>query len=242
MKRRLALLLGLLLASLATVAWGESGEHDAEATHGAHDEGSAADEHGHHVPTWDEINWTQGFLGEKEGVEPNWMWRRPGTPVPMFAMFLNTAILFYLLGRFAGPALAKALKKRKQDLTEGIQQAARMKDEAHERLDEYEAKLAKIDDEIRAVKQQIREAGEGERDRVLRDASARRARMEREARLLIELELKAARELLFEEAARSAVAAAREAIQSQITGADEQRIQDEYLASLEKSKTLGGRA
>lgn len=238
MKRTVSLLLALLLASVSAVAWAEGGEHEA---HAAEREDSAH-EHEHHVPTWDEINWSHGFLGEKEGVEPSWKWRRPGTPVPMFAMFLNTAILFYLLGRFAGPALGKSLRKRKQELTEGMQQAARMKDEAHERLDEYEAKLAKIDDEIRAVKQQIREAGEGERDRVLRDASGRRARMEREARLLIDLELKAARELLFEEAAKSAVAAAREAIQNQITGSDEQRIQEEYLTSLENSKSLGGRA
>jgi F-type H+-transporting ATPase subunit b len=235
-KRQIALLLALLVASVASASWasGEAREHG-EAEADAH-------EHGHHVPTWDEINWDKGFLGEKEGVEPSWMWRAPGTPVPMFAMFLNTAILFYLLGRFAGPALGKSLRKRKQDLTEGMQQAARMKEEAHERLDEYEAKLARVDDEIRAVKQQIRTAGEGERDRVLRDASARRARMEREARLLIDLELKAARELLLEEAARAAVKAAREAIVSQLGGADEQRIEEEYLEAIKGSKALGGRA
>jgi F-type H+-transporting ATPase subunit b len=233
-KRVVGLLLALLLAFVAATAWAAGDDH-------GHDRGAEGD-HGHHVPTWDEINWDKGFLGEKEGVEPNWMWRRPGTPVPMFAMFLNTAILFYLLGRFAGPAIGKSLKKRKQDLTEGMEQARRMKEEAHERLDEYEAKLAKIDQEIRAVKDQIREAGEGERDRVLRDASARRSRMAREARLLIDLELKAARELLYEEAARAAVKAAREAILAQVNSADEQRIQDEYLAGLKDAKALGGRA
>ena len=238
MKRLVICAVALWVTALVSAAWAVNPADAADDHDVTHGEG----EHGHHVPSWDEINWTDGFLGEKAGVEPSWMWRRPGTPVPLLAMFLNTAILFYLLGRFAGPVISNGLKKRKAELTEGMQQAARMKEEAHERLDEYEAKLAKVDDEINAVKQQIREAGEGERDRVLRDASARRARMEREAHQLIELELKAARELLFEEAARSAVRAAREAIVSHLSGADEQRMQDEYLSSVKQTKSLRGGA
>jgi F-type H+-transporting ATPase subunit b len=220
----------LVLVTYGAPAWAAGGDDHGE-EHGGH----------HHVPTLEDFNWFNGFFGEKEGVEPNWMWRAPGTPVPFGAMLLNTAVLFFLLGRFGGPALRKALKKRKADLTQGMAQAERMQAEARERLDEYEAKLAKIDDEIEAVKQQIRTAGEGERDRVLRDASAKRSRMERDARLLIELELKAAREALFEEAARAAVRAARDTIMRQLNSSDEQRIQQEYLDSVKQAKSFRGR-
>src|SRR5690606_17076558 len=57
---------------------------------------------GHHVPRFEDVNWFHGLLGEREGVEPNLLWRAPGTPAPVGAMVLNTVILVWLLVRFGG--------------------------------------------------------------------------------------------------------------------------------------------
>ncbi|MEO6602520.1 MAG: hypothetical protein ABIQ16_21740 [Polyangiaceae bacterium] len=46
----------------------------------AHEE--LAEDHEHHVPTIDEYNFWYGFLGERDDVEPNILWRPKGTPVP----------------------------------------------------------------------------------------------------------------------------------------------------------------
>jgi F0F1-type ATP synthase membrane subunit b/b' len=83
----------------------------------------------------------------------------------------------------------------------------------------------------------MQEGGELERARILSEAKERRARMERDAQLLIEQERKAARELLMIEASQSAIKAATEAIQRGLTGADQQRLADEYLTGI---KTSGG--
>jgi len=202
----------------------------------------AGDAHGAHGLS--PINWMNGFIGESESAHPSSPWeptlfRPKGTPPPMAAMFINTAILFYLIGRYGAPKLTQALKKRKLTIMQGMDEAAGMKDEAAKRLAEYEAKLERIDDEIERVKREMREAGELERVRILAEAKEKHARMEREAALLIEQELKAARELLLRETVRGAVASAEEMLARQVTSADQQRLAEDYVKNL--GTALGGR-
>jgi F-type H+-transporting ATPase subunit b len=195
-----------------------------------HGEGEHGDAHGGHGPG--EINWAYGFFGEKEGVEPSLLWRPKGMPPPFGAMLLNTAILFYILGRFAGPKIGVALSRRKSLIMQGMDEAAKMKEDAAKSLAQYEEKLARIDEDIERVKKDMREAGEAERVRMLNDAKDRRARMERDARLLIELELKAAHEQLLRETVASAVRSAEDRLSKQVTVADQQRIAEHYLKSI----------
>jgi F0F1-type ATP synthase membrane subunit b/b' len=203
-----------------------------------HGTGDHGDAHGGHGPG--EINWIHGFLGEKDGVEPSLLWRPKGTPPPFGAMLLNTAILFYILGRFGGPKISQALGRRKAAIMHGMDEAAKMKDEAASSLAGYEQKLARIDEDIERIKKDMLEAGEAERVRVLAEAKERRARMERDAKLLIELELKAAHEELMRETVASAVRSAEDRLSKQVTVADQQRIAEHYLKSIGSS--FGGKA
>ncbi|HEY6558063.1 MAG TPA: ATP synthase F0 subunit B [Polyangiaceae bacterium] len=203
-----------------------------------HGTGDHGDAHGGHGPG--EINWIHGFLGEKDGVEPSLLWRPKGTPPPFGAMLLNTAILFYILGRFGGPKISQALGRRKATIMHGMDEAAKMKDEAASSLAQYEQKLARIDEDIERIKKGMREAGEAERMRVLAEAKERRARMERDAKLLIELELKAAHDELLRETVASAVRSAEDRLSKQVTVADQQRIAEHYLKSIGSS--FGGKA
>jgi F-type H+-transporting ATPase subunit b len=211
--------------------------------------GSAAGEHGPgahgggHGPG--EINWMNGFIGESEDAHPSSPWeptlfRPKGTPPPLMAMLINTAILFYILGRVGAPKITTALKRRKTTIMQGMDEAARMKEQAAARLVDYETKLERIDDDIERVKREMREAGEAERARMLADAKEKRARMERDAKLLIEQELKAARETLLRETVRGAVISATDVLSKQVTSADQQRLADEYVKSL--AKALGARS
>lgn len=228
MRRVHALALALAVVALSGVALGAGG---AEGEHG-----------GHAAPG--EINWMHGFLGEKAGVEPSVLWRKPGTQPPLGALLLNTAILFYLLGRFGRKPVVDALKKRKATIMQGMDDAARMKGEAEDRLAEYEDKLAHIDDDIERVKREMQAAGEAERIRVLAEAKDKRARMERDARVLIEQELKVARDDLMRETIASAMQGAREVLEKQVSGADQERLAQEYVAGLDRAlvNARGGRA
>ncbi len=190
------------------------------------------------------INWFTGMIGEKDGVPPSIWWRPKGMEPPLAAEMFDAGLVIFGVVYFARRPLADALRKRRSAIMHGIQDAARMKDDAAARLAEFEEKLQHVDDDIERVKREMREAGEAERERILADAKERRVRMERDARSLIEQELKAAREILIAETVKSAVRSAEEMLAKQITPADQQRLADEFLASLEKVElnAPGGKA
>lgn len=172
------------------------------------------------------------MLFESDDAEPSLLTRKPGMPVPFLAMAINSALLFLILIGVGGPKLREALKTRKAGITSGMVQAAAMRDEAEARLKDYENKLARIDEQIVAAKQQIQDLAKVERDQVLKEARAKRDRMVLDAHQLIEQELKAAREILMEETVKAAIKTAQELISRARSTTDEQRMQSEYLASL----------
>lgn len=252
--RRSSLLLPALLALVALlfsgVAWAEKGAppaHGTQAAHGqtaGHDEpaGGHGEKHGaDHGPG--PINWFYGMVAETDTQEPNLLFRPKGMQPPLAAMLLNTALLFYVIYRAARRPLTDALKKRKASIMQGMDDAAKMKDDASDRLAEYEEKLEHIDEEVERIKREMREAGETERARILAEAKERSQRMERDARILIEQELKAAREALIRQTVDGAVKSAAERLAKEISDADHSRMADEYLAALDKAViTKGGQA
>ena len=191
----------------------------------------------HKVTKLEDYNLYYGFLGERDDVEPSILWRPKGTPVPFGAMLLNSAILYYLLVRFAKKPIAEALKSRKSTILRGMEEAGKMKSDAEAQLAQYEQKLATLDQEIERVRADMRSAGESERKRILAEAKEKRGRMERDAQTLISQELKAAREGLTSEMARTALRSAETALRAKITAADQTRLADEYLGSIKNAAT-----
>jgi F-type H+-transporting ATPase subunit b len=215
----------------------EHGEHAHVAAHGSAPEEEGAEDHEHHVPKFEDYNFFYGFLGERDDVEPNILWRPTGSPVPFGAMLLNSAVLYWLLIRFAKKPLAAALKARKTTILRGMEEAGQMKKDAEARLADYEQKLATVDQEIERVRQDMRSAGQSERQRILADAKEKRARMERDAQTLIGQELKSAREGLVSEMSRAALGSAEATLRSRVTAADQARLAEEYLAGIKTAAT-----
>lgn len=226
------LILGLSLG-IAAPAFAEGEHAEAAAEHAA----AGQDEHeGHeHAPTFDDVNWAYGFLGEKEGVEPSLLWRPKGMPVPFGALALNAAILYWLLIKFGKKPIADALKARKLGIMKGMEEAAKMKAEAEASLAKYQGKLDDIEQDIARIKREMKEAGEAESARILSEAKERQARMERDARTLVEQELKAAREALMRDTVRAAVKSAEATLLVKVVDSDQQRLGDEFLASIKAS-------
>ncbi len=226
-----ALLAALLAAFCPRPAGAEPPEHGAPA---AEHQARPAAPHGgeHHVPTWQDINWYTGMIAVSKDAEPNLLWRKPGTPAPLLALVLNTAVVYWVLYRFGKKPVREALARRKVTLLRGIEEASAMRDQAHLRLAEYQTKLARIDQDLERLRQEAREAGEAERARVLAEARAKAERLEREARLTLELERKQAQDELMAEAVRDAVAHARQLMTAQILPTDQLRLLNDYLAGL----------
>ncbi len=238
-----------MVLSAPADAWAAEDAHDsahADSEHAVHGNDHGADDHGggeHGADHAMEVNWIYGVLGESDEVdEPSLLWRKPGMPVPLGAQILNSLILFYVLYRFGKKAVVDGLTSRREGIMRGIESASKMKSEAKGQLAEYEAKLAKIDSEIERVRREMREAAEAERVSILEEAKKRRERMEREAKLLIDQELKAAREELVHETVAKAMESAEQLVSQKVSGDDHRRLSDEYLASLQNSITRTGMA
>ncbi len=224
----------------------EAGHHAAAAESGEHlpghemaenevaEEAAGHGAHGHgHVPHFSDINWWTGLIGEKEGVEPSLLWRPPGTPIPLGALLINTAILFFLIGRFGGPGIRQGLVDRKKRIAGDIEKAAEMRKEAEGQLAHYEEKLEQMEAEMARIKKEMQEQAEADRARILEEAKERRSAIEREARTLIEQELNQARHEATLKAVSGAVAAAREEVKKNLGQQDHERLAQDFLGSLE---------
>jgi len=194
-----------------------AGSEHAGSEHGAH--------HGEHAaPTFADINWFQGFLGESEDAEPGLLWRAPGTPVPLGALLLNTAILFYFLGRFGGPAISSGLLARKQRIAGDIEAARRMQDEAKKQLDYYEQKLAHMAAETERILAEVRVQAKAEHERIVAEAKAKHLALEEEARQIVEHERAHARQAAIQTMVARAIDGARDEITKHFRPDDQERL------------------
>jgi len=178
------------------------------------------------------------MIGAKEGVEPSLLWRTPEMPTPFAAQLLNTALLFGFLYKVGRAAVAKGLTERRQRIMRGIDEASAMKAEAERQLKFYRDKIENLDAEIERVRREMRGGAELERQRILEDAAARRVRLEQEAQLLLEQELKAVREVLTRETATAALRSARELLAAHTTTDDHRRLCEQYLDGLHPERPL----
>jgi F-type H+-transporting ATPase subunit b len=162
-------------------------------------------------------------------------------PAPFLANIINAAILFGIVIVAGKKPVIEGLKKRKERIVQGMEEAGKMKAEAEKQLGEYEERLKHLDSEIARIKKDMRESAEAERHRILAEAKDRRERMERDAKLLVDQEMKAAREALMHETVAAAMKSAEEIIAKELVGADHDRLAGDYLATLQKAP-LGNEA
>jgi F-type H+-transporting ATPase subunit b len=173
---------------------------------------------------------------ESEGpADVNWVDFTVETP-PYLAMLINFGILvagYYALGK---KPIAAALRNRRNSIAKEIEDAQRMRKEAEKRAKTYQAKLDKLEDELKSAREALVRAGEAEKERIVTEAEAKAERMRKDAQFLVEQELKQVRVDLQREAVEAAIAAAEELLRKRVTQADQERLAEDYLADLAKSK------
>jgi F-type H+-transporting ATPase subunit b len=169
-----------------------------------------------------------------EDEEPgpiNWVEFGKETP-PFIAMVVNIGILaagYYLIGK---KPIAAALHNRRKAIAKEIEEAARMRREAEERAKTYQARLDRLDEEMRSAHEALVRAGEAERDRIIAEAEASAGRLRKDAQFLIEQEVKQIQQDLWRETLDSAVTAAEELLKRRVTPADQERLAEDYLGDL----------
>ena len=177
---------------------------------------------------------------EKENETPadvNWVDFTVETP-PYLAMVVNFGILvagYYLIGK---KPIASALKSRRDHIAKDIEEAQRMRREAEKRAKHYQAKLDKLEDELKAARETLVRTGEAEKERIVTEANAKADRMRKDAEFLVEQELKQIRVDLQRETVEAAIATAEELLKKRVTQADQERLAEDYLADLARGGSI----
>ncbi len=203
---RLLAIVGAL--SLPALAFAQEGEHAAAGeAHEAAGEGHGG-EHGeaHEAPAMD--------------------WTRLGWQI------LNFGALLFLLVKFGGPPVAKALEARHQQIKSDLASAAETRAAAQARFEQQEKRLASLEHEIAAIAASIKQEAEAEKARLIALSEERARRIREESEFIIEQQIKQAEEDLRREVAAAAVALAEKIVRSQMGPGDQQRMIDSFVGDI----------
>lgn len=149
---------------------------------------------------------------------------------------LNFAILVSVISYFFGKGIRGFFVGRSAGIEKSIAEARQAKEAAEAALAEVNAKLATKDAEVREMIEASRNAGERDREMLIKDGERMSAKLIEQARSGIEFELKQAKESLKAEAAAIAIELAEQKIGHRLSPQEQQRLFEEALTRLEAGK------
>ena len=153
--------------------------------------------------------------------------------VHLAATFVNFAIFLAILWKFALPAIQRGLNTRRELLMANLTEAKRLREEAEERLAQYDAKIKGLEQERQELLDEYSRQGEREKERIIEDAHRQVAKMRADAERLIEQELKRAVANLERRAVDEAVEIAKRMVAERLEQpAAQSKLVDRYVTQL----------
>jgi F-type H+-transporting ATPase subunit b len=231
-----------LLAFAPAIALAQPEPHGDEHAAPAAEGGEHAEGHGHHEPAppinWYHLHYGKDAFGGPMGdgklgttaLGPNDK-EEPMSP-PYLLAVLNFAILVLLLTKFGRPAARKMAETRSDQIKTALDEAARLRDAAQAKLDEYGQKLAAADAEIKQMIEGMRADAEEDRKHVIAAAEHQAAALKKEAEERIAAEIDRARHALARDVASAAATAAENLIKQKITNADQTTLVDTFISDV----------
>jgi len=220
----------------------EGGEHPAEvAAEDAHGEHGAAEGHGHHEDptrsynffdfTWWQHDAAGGPLGDgKIGDEPLPAGEKEPTRGPPFALLVfNFAIVLWILWKWGAPAARKMAESRSDLIKDALDEAARLRQQAKAKLEEYNVLLKAAETEISQMVDGMRRDAEAEKQRIIAAAETQAAALKRDAEQRIAAEIDRARTALQREVAAVSAEVAEKLLREKATPADQAKMVDAFI-------------
>jgi len=147
-------------------------------------------------------------------------------------------IAFVLLAIFLVKVLKKPmlafLIKRKEEIKNSLDQAKKKEIEAQRLLGEWEKKLELMSREITELHQSIQLEGGAERQRIIDRAQEEGARIQKQAQVIAEQEVKKARASLKKEMVDLSVELADNLLKKAIQPQDQERLVKEYIGKMKE--------
>jgi F-type H+-transporting ATPase subunit b len=153
----------------------------------------------------------------------------PGWEVWKFAnLLLFIGVLIFLLRRPIGASMVA----RRDAIRQELMRAQEERRAALAKLEEVEARLARLDAEVETVRAQAKREAEAERESITRSTAEETRRLREQARREIESAGKVARQDLRRYAAEQSVRLAEDLIRRDIGADDDTRLMNEYIGDL----------
>lgn len=160
--------------------------------------------------------------------ETHW-YNYPGWEVWRFAnLLLFIGVLVFLLRRPIGASMVA----RRDAIRQELMRAQEERRAALAKLEEVEARLARLDAEVETVRAQAKRDAEAERESIARSTAEETRRLREQARREIESAGKVARQDLRRYAAEQSVRLAEDLIRRDIGAEDDTRLMNDYIGDL----------
>jgi F-type H+-transporting ATPase subunit b len=152
---------------------------------------------------------------------------------PFVLLLVNFALLLGLLAWKGRPAVRKLAEERHDQIKTALDEAAKLRTEAADRLASYEKRLAAADDEVTKLVAGIRADAEADKARILAAAEAQAAQLKRDAESRIAAEIEAARAALTREVTAAAGVATEKLLREKTTAGDQDTLVGNFIADVQ---------
>jgi F-type H+-transporting ATPase subunit b len=142
-------------------------------------------------------------------------------------------VAFFVLRKWAWPAITEALDKRQRAIEESIDTAERARSEAAELLDEYRGRLREARAQAEEIIARARKAGEVHERETVEEARVKREELLEQTRRDIEAETRRAIQQIRSEVADLTVLATEKVTRKSLDSADQKRLVEEALSELD---------
>jgi F-type H+-transporting ATPase subunit b len=148
-------------------------------------------------------------------------------------------VAFFVLRKWAWPAITEALDKRQRAIEESIDTAEKARAESAELLEEYRGRLREARSQAEEIIARARKAGEVHERETVEEARAKREELMEQTRRDIEAETRRAIQEIRSEVADLTILATEKVTRKALDADDQKRLVEEALGELDFS-ALGG--
>ena len=159
----------------------------------------------------------------------------------MALQLFNFGVLVFILVKFGGGAINKALTARHQQLKADLASAAALRAAAEGNLARQEARLGSLEQEIAELRRGIKAEAEAEKARLIAAAEERAQRIKTETAFLVEQQVREAEVKLRRESVDAALKIAEEILRRSIGSDDQKRLIDTFVGNVGETTARQGR-
>lgn len=169
--------------------------------------------------------------GEKTAMEE-------AMSAPFILMVVNFLILLGIVVWKGGPAATKLAVERHDQIKNALDEAAKLRQQAQDKLTEYETRLKDADAEIKKMVEGMRTDAEADKARILDNAAKQSALMKREAEQRIAAEIELARATLTREVTAAAATATEKLLREKLMPADQSKLVATFITDVQAAPQL----